>query len=410
MIQMVRFEIKKMLSKTGGKIALVMIFLIVVIVSVFAVRSVDFVKSDGSSITGIRAAKELRYMKSAWTGYLTEDVFAEVIRLNAEVEETPEAQSKDWHESNKAYAMKQGYLDIRDIINSALSPFREYNYYNIDGADPGVASEIYERRIANLENWLASDEAKDRYSETKKQFFVDQYSEIETPLYYEDADGWKALLEYSQTVIMLTMLILSFLVCNIYSGEYHLKADSVFFSSLEGRRKGVKAKLLAGLLLISIIYWSVILIYSLVVLSALGSGGWNCPIQVSLYGWKSFYNITFLETYTLTVLGGYVGILFILTTELFISVITRSAVVSITFPFVLLFLPSFVGSINSISGILGLMPDQLLQISVAVRLFNAYEFGNTVVGALPILFMVYSMLFIILIPVIYRVFRRAEVC
>lgn len=181
MIQMVRFEIKKMLSKTGGKIALVMIFLIVVIVSVFAVRSVDFVKSDGSSITGIRAAKELRYMKSAWTGYLTEDVFAEVIRLNAEVEETPEAQSKDWHESNKAYAMKQGYLDIRDIINSALSPFREYNYYNIDGADPGVASEIYERRIANLENWLASDEAKDRYSETKKQFFVDQYSEIAPP-------------------------------------------------------------------------------------------------------------------------------------------------------------------------------------------------------------------------------------
>ena len=138
MIQMVRFEIKKMLSKTGGKIALVMIFMIVVIVSVFAVRSVDFVKSDGSSITGIRAAKELRYMKSAWTGYLTEDVFAEVIRLNAEVEETPEAQSKDWHESNKAYAMKQGYLDIRDIINSALSPFREYNYYNIDGADPGL--------------------------------------------------------------------------------------------------------------------------------------------------------------------------------------------------------------------------------------------------------------------------------
>ena len=117
-----------------------------------------------------------------------------------------------------------------------------------------------------------------------------------------------------------------------------------------------------------------------------------------------------MGNYTLTVLGGYVGILFILTTELFISVITRSAVVSITFPFVLLFLPSFVGSINSISGILGLMPDQLLQISVAVRLFNAYEFGNTVVGALPILFMVYSMLFIILIPVIYRVFRRAEVC
>ena len=63
---------------------------------------------------------------------------------------------------------------------------------------------------------------------------------------------------------------------------------------------------------------------------------------------------------------------------------TRSAVVSITFPFVLLFLPSFVGNIGAISGMPGLMPDQLLQIGVAVRLFNLNEFGNTVVGALPI--------------------------
>lgn len=409
MTQMVKYEIKKILSKTGGKIALSLVLLMVIAVSVFAIRSVDFVGTDGNSIYGVRAAKELRSLKSAWTGYLTEDVFAEVIRLNAEVEKTPEAQSKDPQESNKAYARKQGFLDIRDIINSALSPFRDYNYYNIDGADPGVAAEIYERRITNLENWLASDEAKDRYSEAKKEFFIDQYNGLETPMYYEDSDGWQSLLEYSQTVIMLTMLILSFLVCNIFAGEYHLKAASVFLSSFEGRRKGVRAKLLGGLALISIVYWAAVILYTVVVLSALGSDGWNCPIQASLYGWKSLYNITFLEDYIMTILGGYIGVLFILSAELFISVLTRSAVVSITFPFIVLFLPSFLGNIDVISEMLGLLPDQLLQISVAVRLFNAYEFCDIVVGALPILFIVYSVLFIILLPFIYRVYRKAEV-
>ena len=180
-------------------------------------------------------------------------------------------------------------------------------------------------------------------------------------------------------------------------------------SSFEGRRKGVRAKLLGGLALISIVYWAAVILYTVVVLSALGSDGWNCPIQASLYGWKSLYNITFLEDYIMTILGGYIGVLFILSAELFISVLTRSAVVSITFPFIVLFLPSFLGNIDVISEMLGLLPDQLLQISVAVRLFNAYEFCDIVVGALPILFIIYSVLFIILLPFIYRVYRKAEV-
>lgn len=409
MKQMVRFEIKKVFSRTGGKIAVALLLLMTVAVSLFAISTVDFVAEDGNSYRGIQAAKNLREKKSEWTGYLTEDVFAEIIRQNAMIEATPEAQSKDWHENNKAYAMKQGYMDIRDIINSALSPFREYNYYSIDAADPKVAIEIYERRIVNLQNWLNSDEAKYRFSDGKKEFFLEKYSELNTPIFYEDADGWKALLDYSQTVIMLAMLILSFLVCGIFSGEYQLKADAIFFSSIEGRKKGVKAKILAGFKIISVVYWSLILLYSLIVLSVLGLGGWNSPIQASLYGWKSFYNISFLEDFLLTIIGGYVGTLFILSAEMLVSVITRSAVVSIALPFVLLFLPSFVGNINALSGVLGLLPDQLLQISVAVRYFNAYEVGNRVVGALPILFVVYPVLFILIVPIMYEFYRKSEV-
>ncbi len=406
---MTRFEIKKVFSRAGGKIAILLLLLVTVIISVFAVRSVDFVNADGVSISGIKAATKLREAKAEWTGYLTDDVFAEVIRQNAAVEATPEAQSKDVREVNKAYALKQGYLDIRNIINSALSPFREYNYYRIDQIEPEEAAYIYEKRIISLENWLNSDEAKDYYTERQKQYFLEQYRKLETPLYYESADGWNALIEYSQTIIMIMMLFLSFMVCSIFTGEYQLKADAVFFSSAQGRKQGIRSKIVASLTIITAVYWLLVSLYSAIVLLALGASGWNSPIQTTLYGWKSLYNITFLENYLLIIFGGYIGTLFILTAELLLSVVTRSALVAISLPFILLFIPSFIGNLRTVSGILGLLPDQLLQVGVTVRLFNAYEIGKNVVGAVPILFVLYSFLFTAIIPMIYVVYRKAEV-
>ena len=407
--QMIIYEIKKIISKISGKIAIILLLLIVVGVSIFTIKSLDFVRPDGTTIYGIKASQQLRNEKDKWRGYITSDVLAEVIRRDDEIEASPEAQSKDWKENNKAYAKKQGYLDIRDIINSALSSFREYNYYKINEVGPEAVEKIYSMRTQNLEQWLISDEAKDRYTDRQKRFFINKYNELKIPLYYEDADGWRALMENFQLVIMLTMLILSFLVCRIFSGEYYLNADAVFFSSLEGRRNAVKAKIIGGLILVSVLYWMSILLYSFLVLCTLGSRGWNCMIQTSLYGWKSFYNITFLENFLLTIIGGYIGTLFILIAEMLISIITKSSITSISVPFILLFLPSFFGNLNSFQKFLGLMPDQLLQIPVAVRLFNAYEIGNTDVGALPVLFVAYPILFIVMIPLIYEIYRKAEI-
>ncbi len=406
---MIKYEIKKVFSKTGGKIVIALLLVMVIIVSISAIRSVTSVNVNGESIRGYQASKNLREVKSKWHGYLTEEVFADVIRENAVVEASPEAQSKDYHENNKAYAMKQGFLDLRDIINCAFSPFREYDYYIINELSSEDAKKVYENRILNLQEWLASDEAKDRYSSSQKEFFLNQYRKLKTPLYYEYADGWKALMDSSNTIIMLTMLLLSFLVCNIFPGEYQQKADAIFFSSEEGRKKGVKAKIIAGLTIITSVYWVLVLIYTVIVLFVLGFGGWNCPIQAYFYGWKSLYNITFLEEYLLTILGGYIGTMFILTVEMLVSVITRSAIVSIAVPFVLLFIPSFIGNLGSASGILGLLPDQLLQIGNTVRFFNAYEIGKTVVGALPILFVLYSILLLLIIPIIYKLYRKSEV-
>ena len=132
-------------------------------------------------------------------------------------------------------------------------------------------------------------------------------------------------------------------------------------------------------------------------------------IQSGMDGWKSFYNITYFQEYLLIVFGGYVGSLFILSLAMLVSAKTRSAVLAVTVPFVILFVPSFLSSVNALSEILGLLPDQLLQISYAIGAFNLYELGGKVMGAVPVLFVLYLFLYAVMLPGMYWIYQKAEI-
>ena len=94
-----------------------------------------------------------------------------------------------------------------------------------------------------------------------------------------------------------------------------------------------------------------------------------------------------------------------------VSAWSRSATVAVTVPFVLIFLPSVLDNLGSdwMSKLTGLLPDQLFQMDLAVRYFNLYCVGGRLMGALPILFTVYTALALLCLPVCYRVFRRAGI-
>ena len=408
-MKMLRYEIKKCFSKTANKIGLLILTVVLIMVSYFAVTYVDYVDEDGNNRTGIIAVRSLRDMKNQWAGYITEDVLREVIVQNALVNASAEYQSNDVQENNKAYSKKQGFSDIRDMINHAFCGFREYNYYRADSVTTEEVSEFYTKRISNLEEWLYSDEAKDQFTDMEKQFLIKQYEQLEIPLYYEYADGWIALLEYAPSIIMLTVLITGFFVSGIFSNEFQLKADAIYFSTKYGRNKAVKSKVEAGGIIITIIYWVVVLLYSAIVLGILGADGANCAIQAGFGSWKSFYNITYFENYLLTMVGGYIGSLFILTISMLISAKTKSTVLSVTVPFIFVFLPSFLSGFSALTEILGLLPDQLLQMNVAIKYFNLYQFGDRVIGAVPITMILYAVLYVLMVPILYRVYQKAEI-
>ncbi len=406
---MLRFEVKKVFSKMVNKIALMILAVALLTVSFLAVGNVEYVDEEGNSTNGIAAARNLQNVKNQWAGYITTDVLSSVIEKNGEINASDEYLSKDYRENNKAYAKKQGFSDIIEMINKAFCSFQDYDYYRAGSVTADEISQFYENRTSNLVEWLNTDEIKDLYSEDEKNYLISQYKELEPPFYYEYADGWKSLLEYAPTIIMLFVLIMSFLVSGIFSNEFQLKADSIFFSSKFGRNKATAAKIGAGFLTVSALYWLVMLIYSAVVLLILGAGGAGCVIQTGLGGWKSFYNITYFQDYLLTMTGGYLGSLFILTLSMLVSAKTRSTVLAVTIPFILLFIPSFLSGISVLSKVLGLLPDQLLQISEALNYFNLYQMGGKVVGAIPIIMILYFVLYCVLLPVLYQMYRKTEI-
>lgn len=404
-----RFELKKIFSKSANKIICLILVITLGVVCYLAIGNVTYVDRNGEKTSGFVAAQSLKKEKNQWAGYITEDVLTKVIEENTLINNSEEYLSNDVKENEKAYSKKQGFSDIREMINRAFCSFQEYNYYRADSVTKQEVSSFYDRRTAILNEWLNAEEQENYYSDNEKQFLIEQYEKLETPFYYEYADGWEALLEYAPSIIMLLLLIVGFLVSGIFADEIQLKADSIFFSTKLGRNKAVAAKIGAGLIVITSIYWITMLLYSGIVLTILGYGGANCVIQSGFANWKSFYNITYLQDYLLTVLGGYLGNLFILTLSMLVSAKTRSKTLAVTVPFILLFIPSFLNGISILSEVLGLLPDQLLQICTVIKMFNLYEIGGKIVGSVRILFTIYPILLFVLLPVIYQIYRKHQV-
>ena len=179
---MLRFEIKKIFSKPKNKIAVVLLFVVLIITSILTINRVEYVDENGNHSVGISASHHLREAKNEWAGYLTEDTLRKVIDENKAINNSKEALSDDIVEQDKAYAKKQGIAGIIDVINSAFSGYRDYDYYAVNNVSEDEVGTIYERRISTLKNWLDSEE--ETFTTEEKNYLIQQYENLKTPFYY----------------------------------------------------------------------------------------------------------------------------------------------------------------------------------------------------------------------------------
>lgn len=366
---------------------------------------VEYVDTDGGRSSGAAAARKLRAEQNQWTGYLTEDVFTDIILENKQINSSPEAFSEDIMEQDKIYARKQGISDISNLMNYAFSEWRDYNYYIIDNLSAKEAKQVYQKRISSLKGYLESGE--ETFPDAQKKFLIERYENLKTPFYYEYFGGWSALLQNISTFLLMLALVIGFLVSGIFSDEFQIKADSIFFSSKLGRSKAVVSKVSAGFLIATVSYAVFVFFYTAIVLLMLGADGANCPIQLDL--WRSAYNITFLQAYLLIVAGGYVGTLFAAILAMIVSAASRSTTTAVIVPFLILCAFPFLSRIITLPGVCSFFPDQLLEVYITVKEFNLVELGGKVMSVATVIIPAYLALCLVLLPALYQVYRKSQV-
>ena len=402
-MKMLRFEIKKVFSKTKNRITIIVLLVILIATSILTINRVEYVDESGNHLTGISAAKNLREAKNEWSGYLTEDVFQNVLEENRSINN--EASSDSIEEENKRFAKKQGISTIRDVINYAFSEYRDYNDFAIDNISDDEASTVYERRISTLKNWLESGE--ERFTQAEKDFMIQKYKKLKTPFYYEYMDGWAALLQNISTFILMLALVIGFLVSGIFSDEFQTKADSIFFSARFGRSRGISAKVGAGFCITTGFYLMFVFLYTFIVLFVLGADGASCPIQLDL--WRSVYNITFLQAYLFIVVGGYIGTVFASTLAMIVSALTHSTPTAVIVPFIVLCAFPFLSKIITLPGLCSFFPDQLLEIYLDIKEAGLITLGSKVTTIATVIVPVYAVVCLIFQPILYRVYQKVEI-
>lgn len=402
---MLNFEMKKIFVKPMNKNVLLVLAAAILLGSFLTLRDVKYITEDGEELWGISAAGELRAEKNQWKGELTEEVLRQAVEENQKIlAET--ADSEDGQ-----YRKQQGIRDILEMLNNGFAGFGEYDYYRADHLSKDEAAEIYQLRIDSLKEYLEREEGKDEFSKKEKSFLIGQWESLKTPFYYEYAEGWKALLDsqYLPTLMTFLAVALGVFVAGIFSDEYSWKADAIFFSAKMGRNKAVLSKIGAGFLITTVLYWASILLFTLIILGTLGTGGADCPVQIGFGNWKSIYNLTYLQKYFFVTIGGYIGILSIMFVAMLVSAVTRSTVLAVVVPFILSCAPMFLGRITVFNHILSFFPDMLLRICTYHDQFLLCEAGGKVMGIFTFLIPLYIMFCTAAALVLYRIYKKAEV-
>ena len=413
---MVWFEIKKVLGRPSGKIAL-FLFICVIILSFWTTVFGDeyggivWVNEQGDAEYGFVAHQKLRKAQNEWAGELDEEHLADIIRELNRIAATPEYKSEE--KRDIAFHWRMGVNPVREMLYRTFSPgLQDFNYYLAETLSPSVAGEFYFRRVELLRSYLYEEDnaEADLLSNREKEYLISQYEKLEGPIYYDYHRGWYQVLSNLAFIMLLGTLVLGYLVSGIFSNEFKWKSDAVFFTTYHGRSKAVSAKIKAGVILVSVLYWGGVLICTLFTLCFCGFDGGNCAIQFDWY--RSFYNLTYWETYLLYVVSCYIGILFMMFLCMWVSAKTRSAVFATTIPFILIFVPNFFANSDLayvLSDVLALLPDKLFDLGQHLKYFDVYDLGFAVVGAWPLLFVIYTILAAALMPVMYREFRTKQI-
>lgn len=400
-----KFEIKKLFRSKKNKIAILCLFVYLLIMMINNIFNVTYVDVYGNTIEGINAIIKLRNEKDKWNGELDIETIRKVISINKEINSNPEYLQSDGNLSDIGYHYLQGVQDLRKLINRSFGGMQNYDYYLIDTLEERDANEFYENRISAIEAWLNQSDVKDYYNDKEKEYIVDRFESLKSPIYYSYMDGWKKIIAFLPTLLYAVTIICSIIAANVFTVEYEKNTAPVFFSTYKGRDKAIGSKLLASIIIVSVCYFISAFLVLVTFLGIYGAEGANCVIQANPDYWFSMYNITNLQVVVIILVMGFIGCLFMVSFTLYIASLTKSSNAAIIFSFILIMGTGVFGQLfdNGLSSkIINFLPDKLLMGNTLLNQYNTFEILNSNVDFIVLLIIIYMLLLLWFLLMTYR--------
>lgn len=394
---MLKYELKKIFSKRINQVVIIGTFLIAVISALLAVGSVRYVDERGEACTGGLAARYLAEDQNRWDGKLTSEQIGQIVKNVKELSAKYSEEIPD----NEYGKTAQSYETITEFIIGILTPDTEWDDSVLYQLSEEQAADIYSLYQENMEKMA------EEYGTTpeKKELIENVYETVEIPLDYEATVSWETMLMYTQTYIIVLAVVIGFLSISIFSGEFRSGTEGVFLATKYGRTKAVKNKVFAGALMATLIYWVEMGILDLIAFGVMGTSGFFTPYQISEP--YCIYSMTYGEYHLLMLLMGYIASLFSVSLTMLIAVKMRSQAVAAVVPFFIFCMFPFIGRmLSSYTAFFDFMPSVFSNIIEYVKKPLVFQIGGFAFRQLPFVILLYGALFIVMLPFVYRCYRR----
>lgn len=203
----------------------------------------------------------------------------------------------------------------------------------------------YEKKVEELTNDDIRNFYNERIENVKKNLRGAAYSEdidkiasegknLNTPMKIGYAEGWKNLNNDMIDFVTIVILFIPFIILSVFAQDPKTKMRQLYIATKHGKKTLVKAKIITGFEVGSIMYITAVLIFSISKLSILGFKGASLPIQSSINYLFCPYNMTYLQQYLLNVTIGFMAMVVMISITLLFTVIVNqilSGAIFITF-------------------------------------------------------------------------------
>ncbi|MRX82868.1 ABC transporter permease [Eggerthella guodeyinii] len=420
MLDLVRFELKKLLVRRTSLIACAGILVMLCGIMTLNIVQTKTVSDTGEVLSGTAAIAYQKERAASHEGVLTvervqdevaaykELAFskvnpADVSGLSDQAAYTLMNQAYDEDEFRAIYDTYYSYL-FSPWREGALEPYQVAAQLD-DGAADGFYEAIADKLQRTLDDGMGGTWV---YSDAERAYWTEKQDAVGEPLAYGYAGGWGDVLA-CLGFFAFAMVAVCVALTPVFAGEYQDRTDAVLLSSRYGRSKLVAAKIIAALVFATAYFALAALIIMGAALAFFGAEGGDLPVQVLSLGIP--YDLTMAEA-TWTAVGiAYLMTLGFAALTLLLSSKLRSQLAIFVACAALIFLTGMVPSGGNavLLHALYLFPLNALVDQVLFNALVSYEVGPFVVDLVGLLVCVYALVLVVCVPLAARVFRKHQV-